>query len=69
MLFLGLFTGDSLGNVRVWDISSTALDGIDKRPPRLLADWAAHVQGISAITLLEDAGVLITCSSDCSARV
>lgn len=64
-----LFTGDSLGNVRVWDISSTALDGIDKRPPRLLADWAAHVQGISAITLLEDAGVLITCSSDCSARV
>lgn len=64
-----LFTGDSLGFVRVFDIKTYCLKGDDANAPKLLREWRAHVQAISCLIFVETADVVITGSSDQSVRV
>eukprot|EP00039_Didymoeca_costata_P005108 m.78601 g.78601 ORF g.78601 m.78601 type:complete len:1109 (+) comp12678_c0_seq2:542-3868(+) len=64
-----LITGDSLGSVRVYDIASYCLSGADRKQPKILREWRAHVQGISSIEFVEEANVVITGSADQSVRV
>ena len=42
-----LFTGDTLGNVRVWDIAFTCLDGVETEKPRMIREWYGNFDSIS----------------------
>lgn len=64
-----LYTGDSLGAVKVWDILDYCVLGTDRDVPRKVLEWQAHAQNITDLNLVECSGVLITCSIDCSVRV
>jgi len=64
-----LYTGDSLGFVRVFDIKTYCLTGDDTHAPKMLREWRAHVQAISCLVFVETANVVITGSTDQSVRV
>mmetsp|Transcript_24890 Transcript_24890/g.64815 ORF Transcript_24890/g.64815 Transcript_24890/m.64815 type:complete len:1231 (+) Transcript_24890:364-4056(+) len=64
-----LFTGDSMGNIRVFDIRTYCLHGFDDKPPKALHGWQGHTKTITNLEYVEQRGVLLTCSYDCSVRV
>ncbi len=64
-----LYTGDSVGYVRVYMIANYGTDGIATKPPRLSLSWRAHVQAISSLRYVQKADVVITGSRDQSVRV
>ena len=64
-----LFTGDSLGFVRIFDIGTYCLTGTDASCPRIVREWRAHVQAISCLLYIQHSNVVITGSADHSVRV
>lgn len=45
-----LFTGDSMGNVRIYDIKTFCYQGFDDKLPRVVAGWQAHTKTITNLT-------------------
>ncbi|XP_071942088.1 cilia- and flagella-associated protein 337-like isoform X2 [Antedon mediterranea] len=69
-----LVTGDSDGNIKVWNIQEYCLresDNIITQPPPMSASWQPHVDMINHITLCErnDRLLIITASLDCSVQL
>lgn len=64
-----LYTGDSIGHLRIYDISTYCVAGRDSKPPRVIEEWRAHMMSISALYYVESAKLLITASLDQSVRV
>lgn len=66
-----LFTGDSLGYVKIWNIDDmcTGLPGSRDGKPRQVASWRAHVQKVTSLVYIESSRVIVTGSADCSVRV
>lgn len=52
-----LYTGDSLGYVRVFDVETYCKEGEDADIPKCIREWRAHVQSISAMVYVEQAQV------------
>lgn len=65
-----LYTGDSLGYLKIWDISDYYPGGECHRDrPRLVSAWRAHVQPITCLTVVERHCVILSGSADCSVRI
>jgi hypothetical protein len=72
-----LLTGNSLGYLQLWDISSYCLDKgceedtptVDKTPPPLKLAWRSHISSIVSIDTAEEVGVIVTASTDCTVRL
>nr|XP_002119618.2 WD repeat-containing protein on Y chromosome-like [Ciona intestinalis] len=75
-----LYVGDTLGFVSIWDIATYALrplvqlsDGETSpkwsNPPYKVASWRCHVQTITCIEVIESRELVITTSSDYTARL
>ena len=64
-----LYTGDTVGHVKIYDIETYCVKGRDSNPPRVVEEWRAHMHSVSALTYIEAAKLLVTSSLDQSVRV
>lgn len=64
-----MFTADSMGWVKQWDISRYCQTGEDNKKPQMCSAWQAHHQPITAMMVHEESNFIITASEDCAIRV
>ncbi|XP_070553109.1 cilia- and flagella-associated protein 337-like isoform X2 [Ptychodera flava] len=64
-----LFTGDAIGFVHCWKIDGYCLRGKESEPPELIISWRAHVQSVTSMDLVEEHGLILTSSLDCTVRL
>ncbi|XP_066918416.1 cilia- and flagella-associated protein 337-like isoform X1 [Clytia hemisphaerica] len=62
-------TTDVKGFVTVWCVEKYCMNGPEKKPPRALRSWRAHIQPITCASLVESKNCMMTSSTDGTVRV
>ena len=66
-----LFTGDSAGFLKIWDVSSFLnVTGLDQKNNVIeLAHWRAHAECVTSIDCVERHRLILTAASDCRIKL